>query len=110
MTTQMTKAGPTFTSTELSERAIYRRAVEAAIWGMAAVNYRLMYQEMVDKVKGGFNQIVYWSRLLDWKKQTLTPNPDVIYLMPFFRRTRQARPRRTRVSTEVAEEGRSART
>ena len=34
--------------------------------------------------KGGFNQVVYWSRLLDWKNQTLTPNPDVIYLMPFF--------------------------
>ena len=84
MTTETRKAGPIFTSSELSERAIYRRAVEAAIWGMAAVNYHLMYQEMVDKVKGRFNQIVYWSRLLDWKNQTLTPNPDVIYLMPFF--------------------------
>jgi len=26
----------------------------------------------------------YWSRLLDWKNQTLTPNPDAIYLMPFI--------------------------
>ena len=73
-----------FTSAELSERALHRRAVEAAIWGMAAVNYQLMFQEMVRKCKGGFNQIVYWPRLLDWKNQTLTPNPDVIYLMPFF--------------------------
>jgi hypothetical protein len=24
------------------------------------------------------------SRLPDWKNQTLTPNPDSIYLMPFF--------------------------
>ena len=39
---------------------------------------------MVRKVNGGFNQVLYWSRLLDWKNQTLTPNPDVIYLMPFF--------------------------
>jgi hypothetical protein len=31
-----------------------------------------------------FNQIVYWSRLFGWKNQTLTPNPDVIYLMPFY--------------------------
>ena len=30
------------------------------------------------------NQIVYWSQLLDWKNQTLTPNPNSIYLMPFF--------------------------
>ena len=27
---------------------------------------------------------MYWSRLLDWKNQTLTPNPDAIYLMPFY--------------------------
>jgi hypothetical protein len=68
----------------LTERAIQRRAIEAAIWGMPAVNYYLMYQEMVNKVKGAFNQVLYWSKLLDWKNQTLTPNPDVIYLMPFF--------------------------
>ena len=36
------------------------------------------------ETKGAFNQIVYWSRLPDWKNQTLTPNPDAIYLMPFF--------------------------
>jgi len=63
---------------------MHRRAVEAVIWGMPAVNYHLMYQEMVREVKGDFNQVLYWSRLLDWKNQTLTPNPDVIYLMPFF--------------------------
>ncbi|MFZ0376321.1 MAG: DUF1254 domain-containing protein [Solirubrobacteraceae bacterium] len=27
------------------------------------------------------NQVVYWSRLPDWKNQTLTPNPDTIYLV-----------------------------
>ena len=36
------------------------------------------------RVEGDFNQILYWPRLLDWRNQTLTPNPDVIYLMPFF--------------------------
>jgi hypothetical protein len=65
-------------------RAIARRAVEAAIWGMPVVNYQLMYQEMIRKTSGGFNQVLYWPRLLDWRNQTLTPNPDVIYLMPFF--------------------------
>ena len=73
-----------FTPSEVAERGLYRCAVDAAIWGMPAVNYQLMFQEMVRKVKGGFNQILYWSRLLDWKNQTLTPNPDVIYLMPFI--------------------------
>lgn len=73
-----------FTSAELAERALYRRAVEAVIWGMPMVNFDLMVQAMVNQVNGEFNQIVYWSRLSDWKNQTLTPNPDSIYLMPFF--------------------------
>ena len=60
-----------------------RRAVEAVIWGMPAVNYDLMYQAML-KLGGKPNQIVYWPGLLDWRNQTLTPNPDVIYFMAFF--------------------------
>ena len=31
-----------------------------------------------------FNQVVYWSRPINWKDQTLTPNPDTIYLNPYF--------------------------
>ena len=45
------------TSAQLNERAIHRRAIEAVIWGMPAVNYELMFQEM-RKVKGTFNQIL----------------------------------------------------
>jgi hypothetical protein len=67
----------------IERRAIEGRAVEAVIWGMPAVNYDLMYQEML-KLGGKPNQIVYWSGLLDWRNQTLTPNPDVIYFMAFF--------------------------
>lgn len=69
---------------DLEERRIRNRAVEAVIWGMPAVNYDLMLQEMINKTEGKINQIVYWSRLPDWKNQTLTPNPDSVYLMPFF--------------------------
>lgn len=65
-------------------QAVERRAIEAVNWGMPAVNFDQMYQAMVRDAKGGKNQIVYWSRLFDWKNQTLTPNPDVIYVMPFF--------------------------
>ncbi|MET0507769.1 MAG: DUF1254 domain-containing protein, partial [Burkholderiaceae bacterium] len=72
------------TAAELAERSVHRRAVEAVIWGMPAVNTDLMYQAMARGAKGDWNQIVYWSRLLDWKNQTLTPNPDAIYFMPFF--------------------------
>ena len=70
-------------ASQLLERTQYRRAVEAAIWGMPVVNYDLMFQAF-SALGGAMNQIVYWSRLLDWKNQTLTPNPDAIYIMPFF--------------------------
>jgi hypothetical protein len=73
----------TFTAEDLNHRTIHRRAVEAVIWGMPAVNFDLLYQAMAH-AKGSWNQVVYWSRLPDWKNQTLTPNPDVIYVFPFF--------------------------
>src|SRR6516165_4614868 len=69
---------------ELNQRLVRSRAIESAIWGMPAVNFDLMYQAMVRETKGSYNQIVYWSRLPDWKNQTLTPNPDSIYLLPFI--------------------------
>ena len=74
----------TISADELARRTIERRAVEAVIWGMPAVNYDLMLQAAIHEAKGAENQIVYWSRLPSWKNQTLTPNPDAVYLMPFF--------------------------
>ncbi|TXR46880.1 DUF1254 domain-containing protein [Phyllobacterium endophyticum] len=72
-----------FTPRELADRTTERRAVEAVIWGIPVVNYDLMLQEMLTKTKGKVNEILYWSRPLDWHNQTLTPNPDAIYLMAF---------------------------
>ena len=68
----------------LSDRALERRAVEAVIWGMPAVNYDLMLQEMLSKTSGKVGEVIYWGRPLDWRNQTLTPNPDAIYFMTFF--------------------------
>src|ERR1700743_2572694 len=65
-------------------RTTERRGVEAVIWGIPAVNYDRMYQAMVNAAHGGVNQILYWTRPSNWKNQTLTPNTDALYLMPFF--------------------------
>jgi len=69
---------------DLAHRASERRAAEAVIWGMPAVNYDLMLQEMLTKTAGKVNQMIYWGRPLDWKNQTLTPNPDTLYFMSFL--------------------------
>ena len=73
-----------FKPANIKEQMIYSRAIEAAIWGMPAVNYDLMLQEMLTKTSAKQNEIVYWSRPADWHNQTLTPNPDAIYFMIFF--------------------------
>jgi hypothetical protein len=73
-----------FSADDLARRTIERRAVEAVIWGMPAVNTDLMRQEMLAKTTGKINEVLCWSRPLDWKNQTLTPNPDSIYLMSFY--------------------------
>jgi hypothetical protein len=69
---------------DLAQRTIERRAVEAVIWGMPAVNYDLMLQEMLNKTTGKIGEVIYWGRPLDWHNQTLTPNPDALYFMVFF--------------------------
>lgn len=59
------------------------RAVEAVIWGMPAVNFERMLQA-AEGNGAKLNQVVYWSRPVNAKNQTLTPNPDTIYLNPFY--------------------------
>jgi hypothetical protein len=68
---------------DLSNRNIERRAFEAVIWGMPAVNTELMYDQML-KAGGKVGQIIYWGGPLDWRNQTLTPNPDTLYFMGFY--------------------------
>jgi hypothetical protein len=69
---------------ELRLRTTRRRAVEAVIWGIPAVNFALMRRAAADELNCGANQVVYWSKLLDWHNQTPTPNPDAVYFMPFL--------------------------
>ena len=77
------KTVASFTPDQLAERSLHSRAVEAVIWGMPAVNAQLTF-DAVKQVGGDFNQIVYWSRPLTWKNQTLTLNPSTIYVFPFY--------------------------
>jgi hypothetical protein len=71
------------TNRSQSDRTIQERATEAVIWGMPAVNTLLMYDQVV-KAGGKAGQIVYWGEPLNWRNQTLTPNPDTLYFMGFY--------------------------
>jgi hypothetical protein len=79
-----TTAGAAQPADAPADKLVEGRAIQAVIWGMPAVNYDLMLQQMLAKVGGRENEIVYWSRLPTWKNQTLTPNPDAVYSMAFF--------------------------
>src|ERR1700761_1218679 len=72
------------TRDQLARHSAERRAIEAIIWGMPAVNTDLMLQEMLRKTDGKPNEILFWSQPANWKNQTLTPNPDSIYFMSFW--------------------------
>jgi hypothetical protein len=79
----LVRAADCFPADELDHRNLERRAVEAVIWGMPAVNYDRMLQAAISN-GAKVNQVVYWSRPVNWKDQTLTPNPDTIYFNPFY--------------------------
>lgn len=73
-----------YTPVNIQEKIKYSRAVEAIIWSMPIVNFAAMYEATTHDVKGEYNQLVFWSKPLNWKNQTLTPNTEAIYIMPFF--------------------------
>jgi len=73
----------TFQAANVEERVAYSRAFNAVVWGMPAVNFELLHESLL-KANGDFNQVVYWSGLISSKNQTLTPNPDVIYINPLY--------------------------
>jgi hypothetical protein len=43
----VSKTDRTFSATELTEHTVYRRAIEAVIWGLPAVNYERMLQAAI---------------------------------------------------------------
>ncbi|GAA1987691.1 hypothetical protein GCM10009817_31570 [Terrabacter lapilli] len=48
-----------------AERAVFRRAVEAVIWGMPAFDHRLMYEASRRAGGPADNQIVVWPGLAE---------------------------------------------
>src|SRR5262245_33092894 len=69
-----------FSADELAKRAVERRAVEAAIWGMPIVAFDAMRQAFLRDAVAQYNDIVYWSKQADWRFQVTTPNASSWYV------------------------------
>lgn len=79
------------TSEELASRTVYRRAVDAAIWGIPIVSLDAMRQAYFRDAKAKYNDIIWWPKGSGWKNQSLTVNTSVRY-MYFFCNTRDDEP------------------
>src|SRR5208337_1869452 len=72
-----------FTPQELASRTVYRRAVDAIIWGVPAVNLDMMRQAYFRDGKASYNDIVWWPKGGTWKNQSLDVDTSVRYLYIF---------------------------
>ena len=73
-----------FSPTELAERTIHRRAVEAVVWGMPLVNTDAMRQAYLRDVGAKYNDICYFSKPAEWRFQVTTPNASTHYVYSDF--------------------------
>jgi hypothetical protein len=72
-----------YTPQELASRTIDRRAVDAVIWGVPAVNLDMMRQAYFRDAKASYNDIVWWPKGGSWKNQSLDVDTSVRYLYIF---------------------------
>src|SRR5271166_1460522 len=79
-TAQSTKP---FTSEQLASRNVYRRAVDAVIWGAPAVTLDMMRQAYFRDAKASYNDIVWWPKGAGWQNQSLDVDTSVRYLYVF---------------------------
>jgi hypothetical protein len=73
-----------FSSEELQQRMLERRAAEAVIWGMPIVSLDALRQAYFRDGKAKYGDIIWWPKGASWKNQSLTPNTSLRYLYVFF--------------------------
>jgi hypothetical protein len=71
------------TPEELASRTVYRRAVDAVIWGAPAVTLDMMLQAYFRDAKASYNDIAWWPKGTDWENQSLDVDTSVRYLYIF---------------------------
>jgi hypothetical protein len=76
---------------DLVSRTVYRRAVDAVIWGLPLVGEDAVKQAAFRDGKANYNDIVWWPKGGGWKNQSPTPNVNTRY-MYFFINTQKDGP------------------
>ena len=71
-------------SVDLAERTLYRRAVEATIWGMPAVSMASIRASLKRDLGADFGDVVYFSDLLAPRHEFLLADHDTPYVLTFF--------------------------
>ena len=75
-----TCAASSDSKSNLSAGDIARRAVEAALWGLPMVRTDAMRQAFFRDAGAKYGDVLYLSRLPDWKFQIETPDPSSLYV------------------------------
>ena len=83
--------GPAPSAKDLNSRLVYRRAVDAVIWGLPLVGEYTVKQAYFRDGKANYNDIVWWPKGGGWKNQSPTPNVNTRY-MYFFINTQKDGP------------------
>src|SRR5271166_5227575 len=78
-------------SQELASRTLYRRAVDAVIWGVPVVSLDMMRQAYLRDGKAEYNDVIWWPKGATWKNQSLATNTIVRYIY-FFSNTKKDGP------------------
>ena len=80
-----------YTPEDLNSQMVYRRAVDAVIWGLPLVGEEFVRQAYFRDEKAKYNDIAWWPKGGGWKNQSPPPNVNTRD-MYFFINTKQDDP------------------
>jgi hypothetical protein len=62
------------TAGDLEAQLVYRRAVEATIWGMPAVSMAAVRRSLSRDLDAGYGDVIYFTRPMEPRHEFLTAN------------------------------------
>jgi hypothetical protein len=75
-------AAPTWAQTDVKDRMVERRAIEAAVWGMPIVNFQAMRDGLNKDAGVGFNDVAYNSKVQTWRLRMTTNTHSLTNVFP----------------------------